>query len=554
MRYEQKRRVLVVGLDGGTFDLIDPLLEQKKLPNLQKLMKHGYSSPLMSTIHPISPTAWASFSTGVNPGKHGLFDFSKRKQGSYEQIPTTSRDIHTPAIWHLLAQRNLKVGLINIPGTYPPEPVNGFMISGFPTPEENNDFTYPNSLLQELRDHIPNFHLQPKIAIRDGNEEAFLTDINEVTENVTKTTLYLASSRPWDLLITIYVGVDALGHHFWKFRDPYHPLFSKKLHKKYRNALDSIYQRIDKEIGKLLAVINENTHVIIMSDHGFGGAYYAVALNNWLLRHGWMKIRRGIVSKLKYFGFRSGITLSNAYRLAKLFRATKYRQKAYQEKSRLKNLIFKVFFSINDIDWSRTQAYCVGNGGQIFINVEGREPQGIVEPEDRLNVAKAIKSDLLKLTDKKTESVIFDKVFLREEIYNGSYVEKAADLIFFDSKSRFQVIRFLEFGSNRLTFPHPVWAGTHRLNGIFIINGLGVQPVRSKEDIKIWDITPTIMTLLGVPIADYMDGEPIKNAFYPEFINKQLSFEKSMYSMESIYLKVVINQFIREYKLKHGIS
>ncbi|UCE12499.1 MAG: alkaline phosphatase family protein, partial [Candidatus Heimdallarchaeota archaeon] len=515
MHYNQKRRVLVIGLDGGTFDLIDPLLDQGKLPNLQKLMSQGYSSTLMSTIHPISPTAWASFTTGVNPGKHGLFDFSKRQHGSYEQIPTTSRDIHTPAIWHLLAQKALKVGLINIPGTYPPEPVNGFMISGFPTPEENEDFTYPSSLLQELHDHIPGFHLQPQIAIRDGNEEAFLSDINEVTDNVTKATLYLAGSRSWDLLITVYVGADALGHHFWKFKDPHHPFFCKKLHSKYGNAIDSIYQRIDKEIGKILATIDENTHVIIMSDHGFGGAYYAVALNNWLLRQGWMKIRRGIVSKLKYLGFRSGITLTNAYRLAKIFRATKYRQKAYKEKSRLRNLIFKTFFSINDIDWSRTKAYCVGNGGQIFINVEGREPQGIVVPEDRLEVAKAIKSDLLKLTDKKTGGVIFNQVFLREEIYNGPYVEKAADLVFFDSKFRFQVIRFLEFGSNQLTFPHPVWAGTHRLNGILIVNGPGIQPVRrKKEEVRIWDITPTILALLGVPIADYMDGKPIKNAFY----------------------------------------
>ncbi|MFX0124669.1 MAG: alkaline phosphatase family protein [Candidatus Hodarchaeota archaeon] len=541
----QKKRVFIIGIDGGTFDIIDPLFQQGNLPNLHNLYKRGFSASLLSTIHPVSPTAWGSFTTGVNPGKHGLYDFSKRRQDSYGQVPTTSRDIHTPSIWHLLGQKNLKMCLINIPGTYPPEPVNGFLVSGFPTPEENNDFTYPQSLLEELKDKIPDFHLQPREVIRDGNEEAILKDIGEITVNTTKTTLLLANNINWDLLITVYTGADALGHHFWRFADSNHPYYDKKLNEVYGSVINDSYIRIDQEIGKLMSLIDNNTYVIVMSDHGFGGAYNALGLNTWLLKAGWMKVRRRVISKIKYFAFRRGISLTNVFCQTKRFRTLKNRKRIYAEKSLLRNLILNLFFSTNDIDWSRTKAYCVGNCGQIHVNIIGREPQGIIPPEDRLAVVKELKSDLLSLKDDKTGERIFDNVFLREELYHGPFVEDAADIICFNSKARYLIIRYLEFGGGKLAFPHPVWSGAHRLNGILILNGPGVQTQRHTKELRLWDVTSTVLSLLGAPIADYMDGEVFTDAFHPDLLKNQLNIGIKSYPLEKIRLNIAVNHFIR---------
>ncbi|MFX0015390.1 MAG: alkaline phosphatase family protein [Promethearchaeota archaeon] len=542
----QKKRVLVIGIDGGTFDIIHPLFQQGKLSNLFKIYNQGFSSSLLSTIHPISPTAWGSFTTGVNPGKHGLYDFSKRKHGSYDQQATTSRDIHIPPLWHLLSQKNLKVCLVNIPGTYPPEPLNGFLISGFPTPEENNDFTYPHSLLKELKDFIPNFHLQPRVVTRDGNEEALLRDIWKITTNTTNATLFLSDKIAWDLLITVYTGADVLGHHFWKFTDHNHPNYTKELNQIYGNTINDIYQKIDQEIGELTKIVDNNTYVIVMSDHGFGGAYNALGLNNWLLEHGWMKAREGITHRLKYFGFRRGFTLTNAFRQTKFLRTPDNRRKIYAKRSLLRNLVLKLFFSFNNVDWSRTKAYCVGNCGQIYLNVKGREPRGMISPEDRLAVAKQLQSELLLMKDEETGERIFDQVYLREELYNGPFVQDAADLICFNSEARYLIIRYLEFGGGKLSFPHPVWSGAHRLNGIFILNGPGVKPQKYTNELRIWDVSPTVMTLLGVPIADYMDGKVITEAFSSNFIDNNLNTRISGYSLEKIQLKIAINHFIRD--------
>lgn len=542
----QKRRVLIIGIDGGTFDIINPLFKQGKLPNLYKLSKRGFSAPLSSIIYPISPAAWGSFTTGVNPGKHGLYDFSTRKNGSYDQRPTNSRDLHLPSIWHLLAQRNLKVGLVNVPGTYPPEPVNGFMVSGFPTPEENNDFTYPRSLLKELKDIIPNYHLQQGEIIRVGNEKAALKDTNEITKNITKTTLHIAMKLSWDLLITVYAGADALGHHFWKYMDPNHPDFEKSKFKIYGNVINDIYVLIDHEIGKLMSLVDDNTYVIIMSDHGFGGAYKALGLNDWLLKNDWIQARRGVISRLKYFGYRHGFNLTSAFRLAKVVRTLKHRKKIYAEQSVIRNLVMKLFFSTNNIDWSRTKAYCVGNCGQIYLNVKGREPKGIIPPESRLTVAEKLRSELLQLKDDETGEVIFDNVFLREELYHGPFVEEAADLICYNSSSRFLIIRYLEFGGGELAFPHPIWSGAHRLNGILFLNGPCVQGSEKRSNkVNILDVTPTVMTLLGAPIADYMDGKPITEAFQPEFLNAQLA----TYALEKVHLNIAINHLMRDIEI-----
>ncbi len=136
-------KILVIGLDSATFDVIQPLINQSKLPNLQKLMANGIWGELQSTYPPITPAAWTTFMTGKNPGKHGIFHFVKRKPNSYDVRFCTAKDIHEQTLLDLFAQHGWKVGSVNMPMTYPPLETNGYVVAGVPVPPTGAHAPHP---------------------------------------------------------------------------------------------------------------------------------------------------------------------------------------------------------------------------------------------------------------------------------------------------------------------------------------------------------------------------------------------------------------------------
>jgi len=519
-------RVLVIGLDGATFDLIEAWREQ--LPTLNSLLENGVSGELRSTVMPLSPAAWTSFATGKNPGKHGIFDFSHPDK-NHDPTPNSSRDRKCEAIWNILSRHGKKVCVINVPGTYPPEHVNGFMVSGFPTPEEKGDFTHPSSLLKDLRSEIKRFRLQLTVPCATGNEHAYFEEQMILTNNVTEATLYLMNKLDWDLLITVYKSTDDVSHLFWRYMDKEHPFYDAAQARRFGDRIFRIYKEVDKSIGMLLEEIDDNTVVILMSDHGFGPVYYGVCINNWLLDQEMLKLKTNAWTRIKFWMFKHGIHLGRAYGLAKAMRLTGFAfKRAYKRDSMIFKILGNLFLSQSDVDWSRTRAYSIGNIGQIYVNLQERGSEGTVTRKEYDELVRCIIEGLREVKDPKTEKVIFDRVFTRNEIFYGPFINEAPDIVFFDSEMKYLCTRFFEFGENKLIADHPVYSGYHKQKGIFVATGNGIKREARIPDARIIDLAPTIMHIFGLPIPRDMDGRVLRKIFEEdsEFANSRIKHEE----------------------------
>jgi predicted AlkP superfamily phosphohydrolase/phosphomutase len=269
-------RVFVLGLDGATYDLIGPWLEDGSLPNLRAFMDSGARGTLESVIPPMSPPAWASAITGVNPGKHAMFDWYRRLPNSRALVSETSKSLRTKAIWTLLSEVERPVGAINVPLTDPPHPVNGFMITGMPHTDPN-EFTYPPELGETLGDYMKDSmgdHLD------DENAEELLEKFMRTYQKRLEVTLRLMQERPWDLLWAVFTVTDRVQHYYWKFMDENHPKYEPDAPEVLKKAVYNMWLEVDAGIGRILEVMPADATVIVMSDHGFGPIYKEVRLHN----------------------------------------------------------------------------------------------------------------------------------------------------------------------------------------------------------------------------------------------------------------------------------
>lgn len=495
---------------------MDPLLAEGKLPTFQRLIKKGTRAILRSTILPISPAAWSSFATGKKADKHGIFDFAHRKAGSYDPIPYNSRDRKSEAIWNILSRRKKKVIVLNVPLTYPVEKVNGLMISGFPTPEELGDFTYPKKLIDELRKEFgKDFRFQSRVSAQ--NEEPFLEEMQTITEYVFQATEYLMNNYSWDFLTTVFVGPDALSHVFYKYMDPDHPFYEPKAPKRYKSAVADMYMDIDRKISALIKNIDSDTTLFFMSDHGFGPMYYSVSINNWLKQERFLALKRSIPTRIRYWLFKRGANYSNLIKMVRALKMTKHAMKAaYKPKSTLASLSRRFFLSNDDIDWMQTTAYSMGNIGQIFVNLKGREPIGIVEPGKEYDmVVEQLRSRLGKLKDPKKDITVFNEIYLKKEVFPSSTKgDNTPDVIFYDREMKYSINRFFGFGSKELITPHPIWSGTHTHDGIFLgYNEDNILKGKSIDNASICDIAPTVLHIMGSSVPNDMDGRVLSVLF-----------------------------------------
>lgn len=269
-------RVFVLGLDGATFDLIDPWLEAGSLPNLYSFMDSGAYGKLESVLPPMSPPAWASAITGVNPGKHAMFDWYRRLPNSRALVSETSKSLRTKAIWTLLSEAGRPVGAINVPLSDPPHPVNGFMISGMPHTDPKG-YTYPKELQEELEGYLTDSmgdHLN------DENAKELLDKFMRTYRERLEVTIRLMQERPWDLFWVVFTATDRIQHYYWKFMDENHPKYDPDAPEFLKEAIFNLWVEIDAGIGRILEVMPDDATVIIMSDHGFGPIYKEVRLHN----------------------------------------------------------------------------------------------------------------------------------------------------------------------------------------------------------------------------------------------------------------------------------
>ncbi|MCP4361668.1 MAG: sulfatase-like hydrolase/transferase [Chloroflexi bacterium] len=517
---KKRPRVLIIGLDGATFDLIRPWVAQGHLPTFKRLMAEGTWGELNVELPPGTVPNWPSFATGKNPGKHGLIWWVKRDPDTGDFAVVSSADLRGQTMWDIAAQHGLQVGVVNVPVTYPPLPVNGFLISGLLTPPTTQNFTYPEDLHEELQANVGQYRVFPQEMYRSGNEAAYLDDLHHTLETRFQATSYLLQNKPWDLFAVVFGATDWVMHAFWKYHDPTHPYHDPEAAKQYGNAIRSIYEHIDKALAELLELVDENTSVIIMSDHGAGPGIAKSMLNNWLLDIGLLKLKQTPKSRIKHLLFRLGFTPENAYPLVSRLGLlnVKVKRRIDPRRKGKTSPVRRVFLSYNDVDWSRTKAYTFGGMGQIHINVKGRNRLGCVEPGVEYDeLCDTIIKRVMEIKIPNSDQSFVKRAYRRDELYHGEHNDKMPDIVLLPSDMGY-LDSGMEFFSNHLFSQLDANSGAHRTNGVFMLLGPHAQPAQELEGVSIRDIAPTVLHLLSLPVPDNMDGRVATQALKAEFL------------------------------------
>lgn len=485
-----RKRVFVVGLDGATFDVIHPMSRRGKLPTLSQMMAEGVSGELASTIPPNSSVAWSSFMTGKNPGKHGVYYFLEKKTGSYERPVITFRSIKSRTLWNTLSEHNKKVCVVNVPITYPPEEVNGCLISGLLAPDRNSNFTHPPSLHMELLKELGDYPLdhEAEEMWQKGDELKAYQHAIYSTRKVMEATKFLMKKKDWDFFITVFTITDRFQHVGWKYTLPWFKERNPGLAAKYENLIEVAYELADELLCEIRSSLDEDTRLMVISDHGCGPISGKFYINKWLIDRGYLQLKRG-----------ARLTGSSKRFMKGLLGQTGDQFKPQGESD------------FNCVDWPRTKAFSSFSSGEeiIYINLKGREPMGVVEPgREYEGLRDRIISDLYQVRDHAGKQLI-EKAYRREELYDGEYLDMAPDIQFVTRDMSVHPESNL-FAENILVRPEErpeeYFPALHRQNGIFLLEGKSVRRGNRLSGANIMDVAPTILHLFDLPIPRDMDG------------------------------------------------
>jgi predicted AlkP superfamily phosphohydrolase/phosphomutase len=464
-------------------------------------------APLETTFPPITAVAWSSFMTGKNPGKHGIFEFVRRDQGTRRELAVNASFREGRAIWDLLSDAGRRVIVHNFPCTYPPHALNGLMIADFMTPRGRRDFTYPASLLAELEDRFGPYRLHLSATYAGGRAQGVLDELNDELEYKARVSEYLMSEYEWDAFFQYFWGTDRIQHELWHIFDESHPRHDRDEARRYQEKVFAYFRRVDEIVGRLIEMAGRDVMVWVASDHGFGPAHTYCSFNLWLLQEGFLQLKRDARTRLKRAMFRLGITPENAFRLIKRLPLGRLRPaRGASNDAGTSRLLSTFFLSFDDVDWSRTLAFSKGNYGQIYINLKGREPRGAVEEKDYDSVCRRIVERLSALRDPQTGQKWAGEVFRREEVYDGPRVIDAPDIAFLPRDMRYLPLGNADFTSNKFMVEAFGISGCHRMHGVMIGNSDAVKAGARLEAARIYDVAPTLLYLMGEPVPDDMDG------------------------------------------------
>jgi len=522
-------KIIIIGLDGATYTVLRPLIERGKLKTMAALMEKGSWAELNSTIPPLTAPAWASFLTGKNPGKHGIYHFRRIDRSLYDQYQTrivNSTNLSGQVLWQLIGNENRKVGVINVPLSYPPYPVNGFMITGMLTPKESDHFTYPPELALSLKKYSIDISVE-------GNEYGVLDDLdtqdpevllelirelNTLVDIRTETAIRLMNEQSPDCFMMLFTETDRLQHHLWPYLDFNSPQYEQEEAKSLRDAVENFYQNLDECLGKLFKTAGESSTKIIMSDHGFGPATTKnVNYNLWLKNLDLLKIDRNPRTLLNPKKWLKAIGLNREvlYSVMNSLFPGHMVRKMERTWGRMVN---------TPIDWKKTRAVfipifefvggiqIIQNGGDLL-----NDSSALQDYEDlRENLIK----QLFNLKDPSTHCPIVLEAYRREELYHGAHANDAPDIIFIMASDYCGVKGLL---AQSLVSVKPkklhLWNGTHRQRGVVIINGPNIITGKISPP-QIYDLTPTILYLMNIAIPEDMDGRVIEEAIQSTYLSQ----------------------------------
>ncbi len=514
MNETKQPRVIVLGLDGATFTVLRPLMEDGHLPNLAHLARQGVHGKLESVVPPYSAPAWVSLATGKGPGKHGIVDFWRYDPSTDERCLVNAGNINTTTIWDVLGEHGLFVGVVNVPLTYPPRPVNGVMVSGMMTPSETVPYTHPPELKAWLKEVAGDYAADPYTSV--DRTSAFLKRVLYWVERRETAHLCLLKNYPFDFFINVVQALDPVQHHFWCVLDKSHPNHDSNEARRLRPLLLRCYQAVDEVVGHRLAMLNDGrTTLFVVSDHGFGPAYRRFNINRFLLEHGFLALEGDATPNP--FRVKAFETLRTVGRMLDVLNL---RGKLLDNRQR-EVLRRRLDRSVAPaVDWSRTLAYYTGLTGQgFYVNLMGREATGIVPPgEPYEKVRDNLIAALENLRDPVTGDPVVSGAYRREAIYAGPYVDELPDVVFTLHDRPYLPSERMAAQAIIEPLPPESPGGRHYPSGALLVAGPGVRQGAVLDGARLIDIAPTILYTFGLPVPEDMDGRVLTEVFTQEHL------------------------------------
>jgi len=456
------KRLLMLGFDCAEPDLVfNRWLDD--LPNISALKEQGISGKMKSIIPSTTCPSWMSMLTGQQPGKLGFYGLRNRVDYSYNNfVVADSMMVKVKTIWNRLDEVGKKSILIGVPQTYPAKSINGWQITGFLTPGINSEYTYPPELKKEIEALVGDYKFDID-NLRGEYRKHILEQIYEMTEKRFKVAKYLMSTKEWDLMIMVELGLDRIQHIFWHYFDPNHLNYPGK--NQYQSIVKDYYIYLDKKIGELLEYINEDTAVMLVSNHGAKPMIGGICINEWLIQEGYLKLKD------------------------KPEKITSIQQ--------LK------------VDWQNTIAWGYGGHyGQLYLNVAGREPSGVIPQVDYEVVRNELINKLKAITDENGEN-IGTKIYKPENLY-GDCNNIPPDLIILFGNLDWRSIESV--GHECITLYRNnsrIDSANHKQHGIYIFMSKNTEK-RENERINLLDVVPTILDYFDLEIEDELAGRRIQ--------------------------------------------
>ena len=459
------RPVLVIGLDGAEPSLVFDRW-RRDLPTLSGLMAAGRHARLESTIPAITVPAWASMMSGLDPGQLGIYGFHNRVDHGYDRVRiANASDVRRPRVWDLVSRAGGHVGLVSVPQTYPIKPVRGEVVSCFLTPSAESEFAHPTSLKPEIVSWIEGEYLVDVPDFRSEDKARILRDLVRMSDQHYEVCRRLLTRQRYDFFMTVDMSIDRVQHAFWKFMDPSHP--GHVPGSPYADAIRQAYVRADERIGELLELVPPETVVVVVSDHGAQAMMGGICINEWL-------IEEGELALIDYPDSMRSLAAAG-------------------------------------VAWGRTRAWGEGGYyGRVSLNVAGREPDGVISA-DRFEAELASLADRLTAIPDERGEALGSIAYRPDEIYR-EVRNVAPDLLVY-----FGPLSWRSVGSVGL---RSVWThendlgpddANHSPYGILIVRDpADRQAGLELPDQRIYDVAPTILTWLGLPIPEGLRGQPME--------------------------------------------
>jgi predicted AlkP superfamily phosphohydrolase/phosphomutase len=488
-----RARTLLIGLDGATFSILDPLVRQGVMPFLRDLLSSGTRAKLTSVVPPLTPPAWTSLMTGRSPGNHGIFDFMRfesRPDGRYLQI-ADSRDVTCETVWSIVTRHGLKATVLNFPLMYPAPRISGCVVPGWVPWRHLRLACHPPDLYDKLK-ALPGFNAR-ELAMDMSLEGRALEGCHreEDYEDLIKLHIrreqqwfnilrYLMREEPCELTAVLFDGVDKLQHFCWRFLDPeLFPDSPSPMEVRIRNLCLEYFREIDRFLAEIVALGGAGATTLLASDHGFGATTEVFHLNAWLHKQGYLTWTDTAQVEQKHAETLGLVTMARRF---------------------------------YEVDWDRTVAYCpTPSGNGIYFSLP-RSAGGA--EQDYEDFRRQLIASLLSFTDPATGEPVVTRIWTREEAFAGRHMALAPDLTLSLRDGGFVSI----LPSDVVLKPRPEPTGTHRPQGIFMAAGPGIRRGASVSPLSILDVAPTLLYTLRLPVPEDFEGYVPQQIFEPSYI------------------------------------